>query len=115
MNPQLMWMVIAGISALAIVAFYLIQRRRTEALRHRFGPEYERTVREVGDIRKAEGRLEARATSSVFRRTVSGKSRRGGRFFCQVTNWTTKAILLSCSCGCAAGSIGAEAEWYWRR
>ena len=44
----------------AIVAFYL-QRRRSERLRQRFGPEYERSVTESGDRRRAEAQLEKRA------------------------------------------------------
>jgi hypothetical protein len=44
----------------AIVAFYL-QRRRSEKLRERFGPEYERSVKESGDRRRAEAQLEKRA------------------------------------------------------
>lgn len=43
----------------AIVAVYL-QRRRTEKLRHHFGPEYDRAVAEGGDRRVAEARLEER-------------------------------------------------------
>lgn len=44
----------------AIVAVYF-QRRRTEKLRSRFGPEYERSVAESGDRRRAEAQLEKRA------------------------------------------------------
>jgi len=44
----------------AIVAFYL-QRRRSEKLRERFGPEYERSLKESGDRRIAEAQLEKRA------------------------------------------------------
>ena len=36
------------------------QRRRSETLRERFGPEYERTVAESGDTRRAEKELTAR-------------------------------------------------------
>ena len=43
----------------AIVVF--VQRRRTEKLRSRFGPEYERSVAESGDRRRAEEQLEKRA------------------------------------------------------
>lgn len=43
-----------------ILAFYL-QRRRTEKLRSRFGPEYERSIAESGDRRRAEAQLEKRA------------------------------------------------------
>ncbi len=44
----------------AIVAFYL-QRRRSEKLRERFGPEYERSLKESGDKRRTEAQLEKRA------------------------------------------------------
>jgi len=40
------------------VAWYFVsQRRRTEALQSRYGPEYSRTIRETGDARKAEEEL----------------------------------------------------------
>jgi hypothetical protein len=42
------------------VAWSLMQRRRTEDLRARFGPEYDRAVHELGDQRQAEAELEAR-------------------------------------------------------
>ena len=44
----------------AIIGVYF-QRRRTERLRSRFGPEYERSVTESGDRRRAEAQLEKRA------------------------------------------------------
>lgn len=44
-----------AVVVLALVALLLWARgRRTEQLKSRFGPEYERTVHEVGDERKAE-------------------------------------------------------------
>jgi hypothetical protein len=56
-----MWIIIAAAVMLAaIVAVFLMQRNRSERLRRRFGPEYERTVRDVG-VRKAEAALDARA------------------------------------------------------
>src|SRR5262249_35969697 len=40
------------------VAWYFVsQRRRTEALQARYGPEYSRTLSETGDARKAEEEL----------------------------------------------------------
>ena len=40
------------------VAWYFVsQRRRTEALQARYGPEYSRTIRETGDPRRAEEEL----------------------------------------------------------
>jgi len=43
--------------AVIIVAFVLTQKRRSDALRGKFGPEYERLVREHGDPRHAEREL----------------------------------------------------------
>ena len=62
MNPQTMWLVIAiVVVAAAVVGWMLMRKRRTEHLRQRFGPEYERTVRQAGDVSKAEAALESRA------------------------------------------------------
>ena len=53
--------IIALIAVGIIVALVLyLDRRRSTALRERFGPEYERAVGEVGDKRKAEAELAAR-------------------------------------------------------
>ena len=41
------------------ITLYL-QRRRSDALREKFGPEYQRTVSQLGDERKAEAELNAR-------------------------------------------------------
>ncbi len=60
MNTQLMWVMVIAAAAIAIAVWLLLRRRRTEQLRHRFGPEYERAVREKGDVRSAEATLEAR-------------------------------------------------------
>ena len=43
-----------------LLGMLFTRRQRTKRLQERFGPEYERTVREVGDQRKAEEELEAR-------------------------------------------------------
>ncbi len=64
MNTQLTWVIVIIIAAVAvaIAAFVVSRRRRTERLRHRFGPEYERAVRHTGDVAKAEATLQARET-----------------------------------------------------
>src|ERR1041385_4542203 len=62
MNTQLMWVIVAVAVAIAAAAFVIMRNRRSDRLRRRFGPEYERTVREAGDVRKAEAKLQARAT-----------------------------------------------------
>src|SRR5437764_11285211 len=61
MNTQLMWILIVAAAVAIAVAFYVVKKRRTARLRHRFGPEYDRAVRTTGDVGKAEARLEARA------------------------------------------------------
>ena len=48
-------LVIGGLLGMAFT-----RRQRTKRLQERFGPEYDRTVREVGDQRRAEEDLEAR-------------------------------------------------------
>ena len=57
------WILIAAIAAIiavAIVASLTIRRRKTERLKKRFGPEYDRTVSEAGDEKAAEKELTAR-------------------------------------------------------
>ena len=61
MDTQLMWIIAAAVVVFVLVALFVLRRQRSERLRQRFGPEYERTVREAGDVRKAEAALQARA------------------------------------------------------
>ena len=62
MNQTTLLIVIVAVAlvAVAIVAWAFIRKRRTQELRGRFGPEYERTVRDIGDQGKAEAELEER-------------------------------------------------------
>jgi hypothetical protein len=48
------------VAALLVVKRAADSRRRSQALRERFGPEYERLVQNAGDRRRAEAELEAR-------------------------------------------------------
>lgn len=52
--------VIAIIVVVAAIGFITSRKRRSQKLRARFGPEYDRVVRQEGDPRKAEGVLEFR-------------------------------------------------------
>jgi hypothetical protein len=54
--------VIAVVVALAIVAaaWMLLRKRKTEQLRSRFGPEYDRLIEQEGDRRRVEAALEQR-------------------------------------------------------
>jgi hypothetical protein len=64
MDQNRMMVVIAVVVILVIVvaaiAFMESRKRRSKQLRERFGPEYDRVVRQEGDPRKAEGVLEFR-------------------------------------------------------
>ena len=44
----------------AAIAFVTSRKRRSQKLRERFGPEYDRVLQQEGDARKAEGVLEFR-------------------------------------------------------
>jgi len=49
--------IVVGVLVLAAVAWLVSQRQRSEKLRARYGPEYDRTVSELGDQRRAEAEL----------------------------------------------------------
>ncbi|HKH91221.1 MAG TPA: hypothetical protein VKA54_05410 [Gemmatimonadaceae bacterium] len=57
MDQTTMIAVVVGVLVLALLGWYVWQRQRSEALRTRYGPEYERTVTQVGDKRRAESEL----------------------------------------------------------
>jgi hypothetical protein len=60
----LQWVIVAGVvvvALLALAAWYFFRRRnQSDRLRQRFGPEYDRTVGELGGRTKAEAELKAR-------------------------------------------------------
>lgn len=62
MNQQQVLIVVIVIAVIAVIAIVLValRKRRSKQLRERFGPEYDRVVRQEGDPRKAEGVLEFR-------------------------------------------------------
>ena len=53
--------VIVVVAAIAVAAFLFTKKRRSQALRERFGPEYDRVVRQEGTAARAEEVLEFRA------------------------------------------------------
>ena len=56
-------MILAGVAAialLAVAAWIVYQRRQSQRLQQRFGPEYSRTVDDLGSRAKAESELKAR-------------------------------------------------------
>jgi len=52
--------VVIAVIVVAVMALMASRKRRSRQLRERFGPEYDRVVRQEGDPRKAEGVLEFR-------------------------------------------------------
>jgi hypothetical protein len=52
--------VVIAVAVVAAIAFVTSRKRRTQRLRARFGPEYERVIEQEGDTRRAEGVLEFR-------------------------------------------------------
>ena len=59
LDPKLIVLAVAVILIIAVLAWLYVRKRRstTAGLRQRFGPEYERAVREHGSERKAEAKL----------------------------------------------------------
>ena len=59
LDPKLIVLAVAVILIIAVSAWLYLRKRRsiTAGLRQRFGPEYERAVREHGSERKAEAKL----------------------------------------------------------
>jgi hypothetical protein len=61
MTNTLLIVIVAAIAAVAVVAAWTyLEHRRRQRLKTRFGPEYERALRDAGDVRRAESILEKR-------------------------------------------------------
>ncbi len=58
-NMTLMLVIVGALIAAGVLVWFL-QRQRSLRLRERFGPEYERTRAEIGDVRRTEAVLAAR-------------------------------------------------------
>ena len=50
-----------AVALVAVISYFLARKRRSQQLRERFGPEYDRVLKKEGEIRRAEGVLELRA------------------------------------------------------
>ncbi|MGE5414534.1 MAG: hypothetical protein ACM3NW_10185 [Syntrophomonadaceae bacterium] len=63
MSPETVRVVVVVVAVLVVAAlvWLVLQRRRSKALHDRFGPEYERTVKQAGSARRGEAILEERA------------------------------------------------------
>jgi hypothetical protein len=52
--------IVIGAAIIALLAILILQRQRSDRLRQRFGPEYDRAVRETGSTTRAESDLHRR-------------------------------------------------------
>jgi len=59
-HQMLVVLLVIAVIVVAIIALLAVRKQRSAKLRERFGPEYDRVVRQEGDARKAEGVLEFR-------------------------------------------------------
>jgi LPXTG-motif cell wall-anchored protein len=62
-DTQTWWIILAGVVVLALIAlaaWFFYQKKQSHRLQQRFGPEYGRTVDELGSQTKAESELKAR-------------------------------------------------------
>ena len=57
----LVLIVIVAVVAIAVAGFFVARKRRSQRLRERFGPEYDRVLKKEGEVRRAEGVLEIRS------------------------------------------------------
>jgi hypothetical protein len=57
MNTPLMWVLIIGAAVIVAAVLFAVRRRRTEQLRQRFGPEYDRTVLGARTVAQGEAAL----------------------------------------------------------
>jgi hypothetical protein len=60
MNQSTAWVLVVAVVAALLIVWMYLRRRRTVELHRRFGPEYDRVVKETGTRRQAEAELENR-------------------------------------------------------
>jgi hypothetical protein len=61
MSTSVIVAIVVAVVLVALAVWMLMRRRRSQALRERFGPEYERAVKQQGSATRAEEVLEERA------------------------------------------------------
>lgn len=60
-NPLVIVLIVALVAAIGVAAWLFMQKKRTDQLQNRFGPEYDRTVAQHGGQKAAERELAHRA------------------------------------------------------
>ena len=92
--------IIVTIVAVAGIA-YVVRKQRTQRLRTRFGPEYQRALQETGSTTQAEAKLEKRL--AVAARSLGCPSPQTAAMFFTMNSTTTAAT--SCSSRTSARMI----------
>jgi FtsZ-interacting cell division protein ZipA len=67
MDPKQLVVVLVALAALLVIAWVFVRKQRTSKLRSRFGPEYDRAVRESGPQRAEAVLLEREKRVQKFR------------------------------------------------
>lgn len=83
MDPKIIVLIVIAAAVLIAIGWTVSRRRRTDALRNRFGPEYERTVREQGPAKAESVLLERKQRVEKFEIRQLGAAERE-RF---ITEW----------------------------
>jgi hypothetical protein len=60
-SPLVIVLIVALVAAIGVAAWLFMQKKRSDTLQQRFGPEYDRTLAQRGDQKAAELELEHRA------------------------------------------------------
>ncbi len=78
MTTQLMLAIIIGAVVIVAAVLFAVRKRRTDELRRRFGPEYDRTVREARNVSQGEAMLveRQRRVERLDIRPLSAEDRR---------------------------------------
>src|ERR1700731_3640702 len=53
--------IVVAVAVISVIVFLLMRKRRSQQLRERFGPEYDRVLKKEGEVRRAENVLQIRA------------------------------------------------------
>lgn len=83
MDPKIIALIVIAAAVLIAIGWMVSRRRRTDALRNRFGPEYERAVREQGSTKGESDLLERKQRVDKFEIRELGAAERE-RF---ITEW----------------------------
>ena len=78
--------VVAIVVVIAVAGFLLVRKRRSTRLRERFGPEYDRVVKNEGDVHRGEDVLQFRASRREKLKIVPLSSAQSADF---TNRWTS--------------------------